>query len=354
VARKQIKAAEAWLQKAGYGEKLAAARRERVEPDLAAAPALGAHIAPMRRFSASRLESYAECPYRFLMASVLNLEEEEGYEPGALEEGRYYHKVLQLFYTEWDKRCDLSEAELNARLAALHEQAIAALAEQDDEPVFLSPRFRAETTRRLRILREFLRRDLERLRETNFGPDEKWLEKGFVLDSSQLPGRPGSASFQVSGYVDRVDRGPGNESLVLDYKRSKKETEAVDEAAPRLFQLALYALAQCGDARGAAYYALPDAKPLRGYFQQSLQATHTPWIVGGAKGSSRGGHWLDPAAWDQWLADKSLQMGELVDRIRRGELAAAPAEGEDSCRYCPFKQLCRWRPDEARGEGGGK
>ena len=34
-----------------------------------------------------------------------------------------------------------------------------------------------------------------------------------------------------------------------------------------------------------------------------------------------------------------------------GRFEAAPVDGEDTCKFCDFAQLCRWRADENRAEG---
>jgi len=88
---------------------------------------------------------------------LLGLEEEEVFEAGALEEGKLYHQVLQCFYAEWDGVCEMPASALDDRLTALHEQALEQLAGEEGLRSLLSPGFRVETPRRLRVLRRFLR-----------------------------------------------------------------------------------------------------------------------------------------------------------------------------------------------------
>ena len=347
-------AAESWLEERGLGEHLAEARRRRGETPLAEHPALAPQLASLDRFSASRLEAYAECPYRFLMEKILGLEEEHEFEAGAREEGSWYHKVLQLFYADWDGRCEPAPEELDAGLAELGARAEEILAHEEGEGAFLSPRFRAENPRRLRVLRSFLERDLRRLATSGYRPAPESLERAFTLESVELAGEERAAPFRVSGTVDRVDGGPAGGGLVIDYKRSKKDSEAPDAEAPRLFQLALYAMAQRGEALGAVYCALREGKPFRGYLRAEERDALADWIVGGRKGSPKGGHWLEAAEWDAWLEHMGQRLRELVESIRAGRLDAAPAEKvEDTCARCGLGQLCRWRAEEAAGQPAG-
>ena len=129
-----------------------------------------------------------------------------------------------------------------------------------------------------------------------------------------------------------------------------------DAEAPRLFQLALYALAQRGEAIGAAYCALPEDKPLRGYFKTEACDVLAHWIRGDAARAKRRGCWLYAAAWAAWPARVSRRVRELVAQIRAGRLEAAPVEGAETCKRCDFAQLCRWQADETErgGVGHGK
>src|SRR5690606_37954142 len=53
-------------------------------------------------WSASRLEAYSDCPYRFFTNAVLDLEKSELPEPGLdiRQIGSLYHRILEMVYTE--------------------------------------------------------------------------------------------------------------------------------------------------------------------------------------------------------------------------------------------------------------
>ncbi len=330
--------ADAWLRAQGEGARLESAARPRGEPRLDGHPALAAHLPSTLHLSASRLEAFAECPYRFLGTYLLGLEEAETFEPGAREEGSLLHRVLELVHAE-------GAPPPPAALAALHERAIAELA--DALPGLNSPRFRAGDARRLSLLAGFLERDAERVAACGFAPRAAGAEARFSLPLAELPGGPdpADAGVVVTGIVDRVDVDGEGRELVLDYKRGKAAAERPDAAEPRRFQLALYALARSREAAvaGAAYCQLQEAKLLRGCFRADLKPQLEPWTVR----SDKGRHWLDEADWDAWLAQVGKRLREIVGAIRAGRLEPLPREGLDSCRCCALRPLCRWEEEAA-------
>ncbi len=329
-------AAEAWLRAQGEGPRLDAAARPRHEPPLAGHPALGAHLEGMLRLSASRLEAFAECPYRYLGTHLLGLEAAEDFEPGVREEGSLLHRILELAYAE-------GTAPGPEGLAALHERAIGDLAAA--MPGLASPRFRAGDARRLRLLAGFLARDAARIAACGFSPRPGGAELRFALPLAELPGGPDAADagVLVTGVVDRVDADAAARELVIDYKRGKTEIEPPATEAPRRFQLALYAIARGREAplAGAAYCQLREAKPLRGYFSADLKPQLEAWATRGDQGS----HWLDAERWDAWLAQVAQRLRGIVVAIRGGQLDPTPRDGLDTCRCCALRPLCRWEEE---------
>ena len=328
--------AEAWLAAAGESARLVAARDRRPEPRLASQPALTSHLGAASagglRLSASRLEAFAECPYRFLGVNLLGLEAEEDFEPGVREEGRLLHAVLERVYR--DPTDDSTLAEHYA--AALEELA------DDDLPGLRSPRFRAGDLRRLALLEGFLRRDGDRLAASGFAPRPGSLESRFAL-----PLDAPSGGVTLSGIVDRVDVDADGREFVLDYKRGEKVIEAPGSESATLFQLALYAIARGREATvaGAAYANLRGEKPLRGYFRDDLAATLEPFAVRGSHGAA----WLDLDAWQAWLDGVAERLRAVVAEIRGGRLEPAPREGIDTCERCAIRPICRWPEDEGAG-----
>ena len=346
--------ARTWLEQRGMGHLLDTHGRPADDTTgLARHPALAPLLAGQSRFSASRLETYADCPYRFLMGKLLGLEDEPDLEPGAMEEGTFYHKLLELYFGDWDGRTAPGREAIAFRLESLTGAALADLAAELGGWVFASPRFRVENLRRLRTLALFLERDLERLAVTGFRPDPGSLEGSFEIPSQRLAGEELGEPFRIVGRVDRVDaRESDGSRLVLDYKRSEKNTEPPGAESPRLFQLALYSLAIDEGASGAAYCALNRKRALRGYFRELLRDATARWSVGGGGQGRQGGHWLDDAGWRAWQESVAIRIREIVAAVRAGDFAALPIDEEKTCRTCDFGQLCRVATAARAAEGG--
>ncbi|MCP4547752.1 MAG: hypothetical protein GY835_14925 [bacterium] len=347
--------AECWLREQGLEHLLLDARLKRSERSLAGHQALALQGSDRRRFSASRLEAYTRCPYSYLMEKVLGLEEEGDFEAGALEEGRLFHKALELLFSDWaELRDELigktpDEEELSSLSARYHDMASDKL-EAEGLAALQSSRFRAERPRRLRVLTAFLVRDLERLRQTGAEPDVQALERLFTLESRDLAGAdPATPEFDLVGVIDRVDKLPDGARLVIDYKRSKRMIEEPDLDHPNLFQLALYGLAEGAAVAGSAYCALKEKKPLRGYFDESMKDALGPWVVRGPRGS----HWLDDAGWQAWLSNVCRRIMAVAAEIEAGRFAPIPIDGERTCPYCDFAQLCRGAVTAQAADGSG-
>jgi ATP-dependent helicase/nuclease subunit B len=338
--------AEATLRDHGFGELLDSASAQANPQKLEGHAALENHLKGSKRFSPTAFELYAQCPFRYLLQRLLGLEEDENSTPGYLEEGKLEHKILELFYREWTET--LEGHALTARLDELLPQAAELLAEKDNLGSLLSHRFRAEDPRRLRRLRLFIERDQLRMAATGFHPDPDSLEIGFEMDASELP-VPGDG-FSLRGYIDRVDRDAEGRELVLDYKRSGKNSEPPDTDPPTLFQLPLYAMGRKTEVAGTAYFSVKDTKPFRGYFHQDQQAVQDDWAVKVSTRNRFGAHFLDAQSWNDWLKSVSTRIHELVELIRAGNLDPNPVQGEKTCEKCNFKRMCSWAPG-VNGDG---
>lgn len=333
--------AEAFLREQELGGLLDAfAARPAVE-SLEKHPRLAMRMALEGRFSPTGLETFAHCPYRYLMERVLRLEEDEILEAGPREEGLLYHKVLELFFSRWDG--DTSLDDLDERLIALHAEAVDALIEEG-ETSLRSRRFRLEDSRRLRLLSGYLARDLERLSVTGMIPEKDSLESDLFVDSSKLPGEGGE--FRLLGRADRVDRSADGRRLVIDYKRSARSLESPKSDAPMSFQLPVYAWGLPEEERlGAAFAAVNDAdKTLRGYYRKMEE--------GETLEKQLKGKWLDGDQWDAWLEKVAARIRALVDEIARGRFDPNPADGGEGCESCSVRQLCRWEEGESPRKGG--
>jgi len=205
-------------------------------------------------WTASKLNDYGQCPFRFWVSHVLKwpkrAEPEAGLSARLL--GETYHRALELFYRQLAiKALSLRAAEPSIWAELLSQAADQALAELEDRPQFHPGEFwsyeKAEIRfRLLRFAKEEARRavklnqDLEPARfEVAFGLEEPGSHPALAIDSEAGP-------ILIRGRVDRIDLGPDCKptlARVVDYKSGSTSISESDARAGRSIQNPLYALA---------------------------------------------------------------------------------------------------------------
>ena len=218
---------------------LAESLRQLREPDPAEnlSPALAEKLfGPALRTSVSRLEEFAQCPFRFFVRSGLRAGERKIFELDARERGSFQHDVLKVFHerlaAEGRRWRDLTPPQARERIRAI--------------AVELTENFRggllrdtAQTQFEARAMTESLQDFIEVvvswLRNQNeFDPAAAELDFGgdgarapaWELDSGE------GHRLALHGRIDRVDlwRESGSDTalaLVMDYKSGGKRLDAV-------------------------------------------------------------------------------------------------------------------------------
>jgi hypothetical protein len=273
--------------------------------------------------SATRLATYATCPFRYFWRYLLGVEaldRKDHRDLDALESGRLAHQVLERLYRDAAGAgvavADLEDARLEAALDAALESVTAPLLSRGRTGSRLLWDVRR---RRLRDdLGRFLRQD--RVRAGVWRPRELELQFGRGMEMAPWFGTAVGRVW-LRGSIDRIDTGPGAAAVrVVDYKTG--QALRADRADPRAVQLAVYLWVACGgDARRLAQSEAVFASVTR-----------------------RGGFAR------QRLAGARIEAGELerhvdavVTGIARGELFAHPGPGAVHCRGCDYTRACEAR-----------
>ncbi len=258
-----------------------------------------------RRLSASQLEAYRQCPYRFFARAVLRLDEPEELDAALAKRdyGNWLHEVLHRFHSERDYRepaaPQLQEA---ARWATLK------LAMDDGD---LLP-WRAS-------FEHFSPAYLDWLAGRE---NEGWYWADGETDHERLGDELGGTHLR--GRLDRLDHGPQGQRQVIDYKTGdaaalvRKVKQPLEDT-----QLAFYAALLAPPASTpesahegellACYLALDDAKAPRLIDHQGVAHTAVQML--------------------QHLAPE-------WHRLRAGEAMQALGEGP-VCETCEARGLCR-------------
>lgn len=288
------------------------------------AGAFAERFAPRRRWSTSRLEAYRTCPFLFFVGSVLGLEAREEPVEGldARQLGNIYHRILEKLYQV------PGAADLEQLLEALETVAAAVLDEAPRREGFRETAWWKQT--RAEIL-ENVRRSLEALAalEGDYVPHRQEVVFG-LAGRPPLVVRDGGDSFEVRGFIDRVDRAPDGRVRVIDYKTggpSPFTNRAIAEG--KKLQLPFYAL--------AARDALGLGEPAEGFYWHVRQAVPSRFTLSGFKGGPEAA--LEAAVEKAW---------EAVYAARAGYFAPHPPV-EGCPRYCPAAAFCwRHRPGYGR------
>jgi ATP-dependent helicase/DNAse subunit B len=292
-------------------------------------------------WSATDLETFAGCPYRFLLRAARVPEAERGsFDMEPRDEGAMLHAILEAFVGArrdrgaWPLTGGDADREEVRRLAGEVLQRFEAEGRVGDPSTWAGRR--AAILARLDRFVEVEARDAGGMRPV-------LLEYAFGGRS----GRPAIAipsagdPVLLQGRIDRVDD-DGRRLLVVDYKNSRstdmaRERLSEEELGRSSFQAPVYLL--------AAARELPGRSELSATYSLLRSGERAePWRVDPADPFLA----LDPerraairAAGGRTLADGVV---EIVSRIRSGRFPVAPSD----CTGCPFGAVCRFpRPGEA-------
>ncbi|MEA2428423.1 MAG: hypothetical protein QOF37_2051, partial [Thermoleophilaceae bacterium] len=257
-----------------------------------------------RRLSAGALETFADCPVKWLVDRILRPEALEP-DPEQLVRGSFAHAVLEKTYSR------LGAAVTPANLQQAEELLLEELKSQQ-EHYRISPketRFRTAVRRLEFDLLRHLRREAETGSE--FAPGH--LELGFGGANDELPPlRIGGEGVEITGRIDRVDVS-GGRAVVQDYKTGKTTFPVASWEDRNRLQVALYMLAVREllelEPVAGLYVALAGGKGPRG-----LVLEDSADGVGGVQRNDR----KDAPEFEAQLARARERVGELAERMHAG------------------------------------
>ncbi len=300
-----------------------------------------------RTLSATSLQRYAECPFRYYLHSVLRvrpLDEPDPDKVDAAERGSASHDVLeQLVRAAIERGKPPSEPwsleEHDEAQRMLGEQA--ARMQAEGKAGHPTP-WAVQVRRWRRQLRQVLVAD-----DSYRAARQAWpldVEHCFGDEAALVVDLP-SGQVRLAGSIDRVDRTGDGSLVVLDYKTGKSEkyeafphegaaaaSADFTDAGKRL-QLPLYALAAQRD------YG-DEATPVSAYY----------WFVD--EGDARRGGPVDDAA----LSRFRDVLDTVAGGIRDGAFPARPGEFDnffrsfENCAWCDFSRLCASTRDDLWAE----
>ncbi|HUA67159.1 MAG TPA: PD-(D/E)XK nuclease family protein, partial [Candidatus Saccharimonadales bacterium] len=188
---------------------------------------------PALRTSVSRLEEFAQCPFRFFVHSGLRAEERKVFELDARERGSFQHEVLKAFHeqitAEGKRWRDLTPGEARERIGRIAAELAPGyrdgLLRADDQSRF--------TTRMLAgALQDFVE-TLTAWMRNQYEFDPVVAELGFGFDVEGAPAwemdLDGGHRLALRGRIDRIDlcRESADRALcvVMDYKSGQRKLD---------------------------------------------------------------------------------------------------------------------------------
>jgi len=292
-----------------------------------------------RSVSASALQNWSTCPFRYFLGNVLRVAETERPEDtltiSAADRGTVIHRALERFLRHAPSLGSPTESWSDETRALLHRIGEECCDEAEAEGLTGSPLlWRLERARILRDLDGFLAADEEMRAELGVLPLDVEVSFGLAEPGSKPAARvelEDGRLIALRGKIDRVDRAPdGSRLVVIDYKSGSsypyRELRKDPVNRGQLLQLPLYAVAA-----GSAYGDLPaDA-----YY----------WFATEQQSYERVGYPVD----DEVTARFREALAVILDGIGAGLFPSHPGQrgfdNFESCRFCPYDMMCARQRD---------
>jgi RecB family exonuclease len=304
-------------------------------------PAALESLAAIPAYGGTTLEEFDVCSYRWFVGHELDPQLLDPV-PDPLVQGGLMHEALDRLYRERPGGDPLPRPETLGAWTARGRELVAATAAERE--LGDHPAERAMARRVERLLERFLAEEAER----QSGGFEPWLLEAHFSEHPDAE-RPvlDLDGWGLHGAADRVDRAADGRAIVIDYKLASKVTarEKFEERAKLQLPLYLLAVAEHWGAEpvGALYFALrgtdADSRRPRGVVAAAA-AEDLPYKLYPKDV-------VEPEELEELLDDSRRRAGEIVARMRGGEIRRDPGprpglRGHDVCpAYCTFASICR-------------
>lgn len=287
-------------------------------------------------FSASALNNYVNCPFKYLGIKLWqqdNLGERDEMLDGGTR-GNLIHNTLARFVKNYlhAKPQETKEHLWPKLLEALEIEVQESISKGE---IYANELWETERKRIERILHWWLGFELEEQEQWSaFKPVE--LEKAFGQKESTIRlETAGGLPMYLKGRIDRLDASEDS-VFVTDYKSGAAPTEK-DFANDKDLQMAFYLLAAARlykdkKVLGGDYLSFKDYKRQGGVAWSSTGNSNIK--VAGKKNAP------DYASWKELKAKCEAMLLTPVEALYEGNFAVAPSS-KDACSYCPLKDICR-------------
>lgn len=311
-------------------ERLAHARWRARPHERSVSASVVTQLSERKVFTASEIETYLQCPYRWYVDRVLKPSSLDD-ELDAAERGRAAHSIMAMFHQRFLEQTDYLRVEPENLEEALrvHAEVAREIADGIEATNFSE---QAEVRRITALTARVVTEDASLLK----GFEPRLFEWRFGLDDGDEP-EPFDG-FSLRGVVDRIDSGPAG-LVVTDYKTGSIANHQADKFSEfGLVQLPLYAEVvrrrlEPFTIAGAFYRSVGSPNKPRGFWR--IDAIGDPGTLTGTDKRE--------AEDIRLLVDDAVaRAGEAVAGMRAGVIAPRPLM--DSCpAYCSAIAYCKER-----------
>lgn len=287
-------------------------------------------------FSASQLEDYAACPFKYYARRVLNVPQKKDFSPevDANDKGTLFHAVFEKLFRE---EVELySEARKNPKKESLLLEKL----KEINEAVFAEKKKKYDYANRALYLRlkektlaqakAILSRELEEARNLSGALTPKFFEHKFEWTLGNI---------RLKGVIDRIDVDESRKRfLVLDYKTGDTKSMKSDLADGLALQLPIYMHA-------ARQTLLPDYSPIGGLLVSVRTGERKHGLVDKTENGNvfqihgRTGSLMEPETLRETTDQALAAATGYVTEIRAGHFSAQPKDCQPSCDY---REICRY------------
>jgi len=307
-------------------------------------------------FSATQLENYAKCPYKYFVESILKLEtiEEPVEELEAFEYGSLIHSVLYEFYTILrEKGIVLAGCESDEFKTA--EEILFKIAKKRFDDLKLSSEFAFYEREKLlgingRKHQSILYKFLEEERKGNVGFVPEFFELSFGNIKSE---RKSEQKFnntivtdgvKLKGKIDRIDLNETEKTfIVLDYKLGGKKPTSDDLLNGISLQLPLYLFAakELIKRELEKDFIPTDALVYSLKFTEKDFGRKSVGIKTGKSKAIETGEEIDAA--EEMIKNCIDMVNKFTIEISEGRFHLTTLKNREAkvCGYCDFKRICR-------------
>ena len=333
--------------------------------------------------SASRLESFNNCPFQHFVRYGLRAAETREFTERAADLGEFYHAALEAFVCAVNERKIVWKLLGDAQALAILDEALPDVIVRHHDGIFLeNERMRATLFLLVETLRQSVLAIVNQIRAGSFSPVQTEVRFGHGAPFPPIRlALPDGSEALVGGKIDRVDQAivGGRELLrIVDYKTGGQDFDFAGVLQGLTLQLPLYLLAAAerAETRAGLYY-MPISQPVvsdaeediegavaEGFRLKGLTLSDAAVIRASDNALTSGasavlykveqtgetdysGSVCTPSQMESLLTLARKKSEQTLSRMLSGELAASPAarkKRQEACVYCDYKSVCRFDP----------